>query len=441
MKQVSIVTLGCSKNDIDSGQMRGVLDESRFSFTDQVTEAEVIVVNTCGFIDAAKEESIDTILDLAKLKESGKLETLLLAGCLAQRYPDELLEAIPEADGIIGPGHIRSINEAILKAENNEKPIYAASLENDYIENARREEVSVTEYVKISEGCNNRCAYCIIPYLKGNNRSRSMEHIVDEIRHLVERGTREVILIGQNTTDYGIDLYGRYALVDLLKELRTIEDLRWVRILYAYPDHFDDELIEEMRDNPKILPYIDIPIQHVADPVLKRMNRKTDRRAIESLITRLRRAMPDIAIRSTFLLGFPGETEEDFQEVLDFLNDYPLERAGAFAYSREEGTPAAAMADQVPDDRKEARVEAFMAAQMEQSEQLMEKQIGRVLEVLVTEVTEDGAIGRSYLDAPDIDGMVLIYSNENLAVGDFIKVEITESTAYDLGGDYIEHCK
>lgn len=441
MKQVSIVTLGCSKNDIDSGQMRGVLDESRFSFTDQVTEAEVIVVNTCGFIDAAKEESIDTILDLAKLKESGKLETLLLAGCLAQRYPDELLEAIPEADGIIGPGHIRSINEAILKAENNEKPIYAASLENDYIENARREEVSVTEYVKISEGCNNRCAYCIIPYLKGNNRSRSMEHIVDEIRHLVKRGTREVILIGQNTTDYGIDLYGRYALVDLLKELRTIEDLRWVRILYAYPDHFDDELIEEMRDNPKILPYIDIPIQHVADPVLKRMNRKTDRRAIESLITRLRRAMPEIAIRSTFLLGFPGEREEDFQEVLDFLNDYPLERAGAFAYSREEGTPAAAMADQVPDDVKEARVEAFMAAQMEQSEQLMEKQIGRVLEVLVTEVTEDGAIGRSYLDAPDIDGMVLIYSNENLAVGDFIKVEITESTAYDLGGDYIEHCK
>ena len=441
MKQVSIVTLGCSKNDIDSGQMRGVLDESRFAFTDQVTEAEVIVVNTCGFIDAAKEESIDTILDLAKLKESGKLETLLLAGCLAQRYPDELLEAIPEADGIIGPGHIRSINEAILKAENHEKPIYAASLKNDYIENARREEVSVTEYVKISEGCNNRCAYCIIPYLKGNNRSRSMEHIVDEIRHLVDRGTREVILIGQNTTDYGIDLYGRYALVDLLKELRTIEDLRWVRILYAYPDHFDDELIEEMRDNPKILPYIDIPIQHVADPVLKRMNRKTDRRAIESLITRLRRAMPDIAIRSTFLLGFPGETEEDFQEVLDFLNDYPLERAGAFAYSREEGTPAAAMADQVPDDRKEARVEAFMAAQMEQSEQLMEKQIGRVLEVLVTEVTEDGAIGRSYLDAPDIDGMVLIYSNENLAVGDFIKVEITESTAYDLGGDYIEHCK
>lgn len=441
MKQVSIVTLGCSKNDIDSGQMRGVLDESRFAFTDQVTDAEVIVVNTCGFIDAAKEESIDTILDLAKLKESGKLETLLLAGCLAQRYPDELLEAIPEADGIIGPGHIRSINEAILKAEKHEKPIYAASLENDYIENARREEVSVTEYVKISEGCNNRCAYCIIPYLKGNNRSRSMEHIVDEIRHLVKRGTREVILISQNTTDYGIDLYGRYALVDLLKELRSIEDLRWVRILYAYPDHFDDDLIEEMRDNPKILPYIDIPIQHVADPVLKRMNRKTDRRAIESLITRLRRAMPDIAIRSTFLLGFPGETEEDFQEVLDFLNDYPLERAGAFAYSREEGTPAAAMADQVPDDEKEARVEAFMAAQMEQSEQIMEKQIGRVLEVLVTEVTEDGAIGRSYLDAPDIDGMVLIYSDENLAVGDFIKVEITESTAYDLGGDFIEHCK
>lgn len=441
MKKVSIVTLGCSKNDIDSGQMRGVLDESRFLFTDQVTDAEVIVVNTCGFIDAAKEESIDTILDLAKLKESGKLETLLLAGCLAQRYPDELLESIPEADGILGPGHIRSINEAIEQAENHEKPIFAASLENDYIEEARREEVSVTEYVKISEGCNNRCAYCIIPFLKGNNRSRTMEHILDEIRQLVERGTREVILIGQNTTDYGIDLYGRYALVDLLKALRDIEDLRWLRILYAYPDHFDDALIDEMKNNPKILPYIDIPIQHVADPVLKGMNRKTDRRAIESLITRLRSAMPDIAIRSTFLLGFPGETDEDFQEVLDFLEDYPLERAGAFAYSREEGTPAATMADQVADDVKEARVDAFMAAQMDQSERLMEKQVGRTLEVLVTEITEEGAIGRSYLDAPDIDGMVSIYTDENLAVGDFIKVEITESTAYDLGGDYIEHCK
>lgn len=441
MKHVSIVTLGCSKNDIDSGQMRGVLDESRFVFTDQVEEAEVIVVNTCGFIDAAKEESIDTILDLAKLKEIGKLETLLLAGCLAQRYPEELLEALPEADGILGPGHIRSINEAIVEAENHEKPIYASSLENNYLEDARREEISVTEYVKISEGCNNRCSYCIIPYLKGNNRSRSMEHIVDEIRHLVENGTREVILIGQNTTDYGIDLYGRYALVDLLKALRSIDDLCWVRILYAYPDHFDDALIEEMKDNPKILPYIDIPIQHVADSVLKRMNRKTDRRAIETLITRLRSAMPDIAIRSTFLLGFPGETDEDFQEVLDFLEEYPLDRAGAFAYSREEGTPAATMEDQVDDAVKEERVDAFMSFQMDVSEALMEKHVGRVLDVLVTELTEEGALGRSYLDAPDIDGEIMIYTDKNLSVGDFIKVEITESTAYDLGGDYIEHCK
>lgn len=441
MKHVSIVTLGCSKNDIDSGQMRGVLDESRFAFTDQVEEAEVIVVNTCGFIDAAKEESIDTILDLAKLKEIGKLETLLLAGCLAQRYPEELLEAIPEADGILGPGHIRSINEAIVEAENHEKPIYASSLVNNYLEDARREEVSVTEYVKISEGCNNRCSYCIIPYLKGTNSSRSMENIVDEIRYLVENGTREVILIGQNTTDYGIDLYGRYALVDLLRALRSIEDLRWVRILYAYPDHFDDALIEEMKENPKILPYIDIPIQQVADPVLKRMNRKTDRRAIETLITRLRSAMPDIAIRSTFLLGFPGETDEDFQDVLDFLEEYPLDRAGAFAYSREEGTPAATMEDQVDDAVKEQRVDAFMSLQMDVSEALMEKHVGRVLDVLVTELTDEGALGRSYLDAPDIDGEIMIYTDKKLSVGDFIKVEITESTAYDLGGDYIEHCK
>ncbi|MDY3119321.1 MAG: 30S ribosomal protein S12 methylthiotransferase RimO [Peptoniphilus sp.] len=441
MKQVSIVTLGCSKNDIDSSQMRGVLDEDRFVFTDQVTDAEIIVVNTCGFIDAAKEESIDTILDLAKLKKSGKLETLLLAGCLAQRYPEELLEAIPEADGIVGPGHIRSINDAILQAERHEKPIYTASLNNDYIEEARRKDVSVTEYVKISEGCNNRCSYCIIPYLKGNNRSRSMENILKEIRHLVANGTREIILIGQNTTDYGIDLYKRYALVDLLKSLRSIDDLHWVRILYSYPDHFSDDLIEEIKTNPKVLPYIDIPIQHVSDAILKRMNRKTNRSAIESLITKLRRTIPNIAIRSTFLLGFPGETEEDFQEVLDFLKKYPLERAGAFSYSREEGTPAATMQAQIEESTKEARVDAFMALQMDISTSLMEKMVGRSLDVLVTEITEDGALGRSYLDAPDIDGLVLVHSDEKLAVGDFIKVEITESTAYDLGGDYIEHCK
>lgn len=240
MKNVSIVTLGCSKNDVDSGQMRGMLNKKQFSFTDQVEKAEVIVVNTCGFIDAAKEESIDTILDLAKLKDTGKLETLLLAGCLAQRYPDELLDLIPEVDGILGPGHIRSINEAIEEAQRREKPIFTKSLKNEYIEDIRRKEVSVTEYVKISEGCNNRCSYCIIPYLRGDNRSRSIESILEEIRYLVSRGTREVILIAQNTTDYGIDLYGKYALVDLLKSLRDIQDLRWVRLLYAYPDHFDD---------------------------------------------------------------------------------------------------------------------------------------------------------------------------------------------------------
>lgn len=441
MKQVSIVTLGCSKNDVDSGQMRGVLNEEKYRFTNSVTDAEVIVVNTCGFIDAAKEESIDTILDLARLKTEGKLETLLLAGCLAQRYPEELLEAIPEADGIIGPGHIRSINEAIEGAYNDEKPIYTESIETDYIENFKRDEVSITEYVKISEGCNNRCTYCIIPYLKGNNISRPIEAIVEEIKYLVSRGTREIILIAQNTTDYGIDLYGRYALVDLLKALRDIEELKWVRILYAYPDHFDDSLIEEMRDNPKILPYIDIPIQHASDKVLRAMNRKTDRKAVERLIERLRDEIPHMAIRSTFLLGFPGETDDDFQEVIDFIEETPIDRAGAFSYSKEEGTPAAELEDQVPEEIKRERVESFMNAQMLSSEKLMENHVGKTLEVLITEKADEGYIGRSYLDSPNIDGIVMVQADRELEPGEFVQVEITEATAYDLGGIYIEHSK
>lgn len=441
MKQVSIVTLGCSKNDVDSGQMRGVLNEEKYRFTNSVTDAEVIVVNTCGFIDAAKEESIDTILDLARLKTEGKLETLLLAGCLAQRYPEELLEAIPEADGIIGPGHIRSINEAIEGAYNDEKPVFTESIETDYIEEFKRDEVSVTEYVKISEGCNNRCTYCIIPYLKGNNISRPIEAIVEEIKYLVSRGTREIILIAQNTTDYGIDLYGRYALVELLKALRDIEDLKWVRILYAYPDHFDDSLIEEMRDNPKILPYIDIPIQHASDKVLHAMNRKTDRKAVEHLIERLRDEIPHMAIRSTFLLGFPGETDDDFQEVIDFIEETPIDRAGAFSYSKEEGTPAAELEDQVAEEIKRERVESFMNAQMLSSEKLMENHVGKTLEVLITEKADEGYIGRSYLDSPDIDGIVMVQADRNLEPGEFVQVKITEATAYDLGGVYIEHSK
>ena len=441
MKNVSIVTLGCSKNDVDSGQMRGVLDPSRFQFTDDVYEAEVIVVNTCGFIDAAKEESIDTILDLAQLKDTGKLETLLLAGCLAQRYPEELLESIPEADGILGPGHIRSLNEAIEEAESGDKPVFAQSLSNAYIEGMVRENVSITEYVKISEGCNNRCSYCIIPYLKGNHHSRKKEEILEEVNMLVAEGAREIILIGQNTTDYGIDLYGRYALAKLVEALSTIDGLRWIRILYAYPDHFDADLIRQMRDNPKVLPYVDIPLQHISDSVLQRMHRKVDRTQIENLLATLREEIPDIAIRTTFLLGFPGETEADFETLLNFIERHPFERAGAFTYSREEGTPAAEYADQVPESIKEDRHRRFMEKQMEISENRMARLIGKTLTVLITECGEGEYIGRSYLDAPDIDGIVVVQSDVVLREGDFVKVRITDASSYDLGGEYLEHCE
>ncbi|MCD1146998.1 30S ribosomal protein S12 methylthiotransferase RimO [Peptoniphilus sp. KCTC 25270] len=440
--KVSIVTLGCSKNDVDTEQMKALLDEEKYTFTSNLKEAEAIVVNTCGFIDQAKEESVDTILEMAEFKKTGQLKNLLLAGCLAQRYPDELLELIPEADGIIGPGYLSSINEALDGMRAGEVVKYTEVIEAPYLENVFRKEVHVTEYVKISEGCNNNCTYCIIPKLKGKNRSRKMEDILEEVRYLAENGCKEVILIGQNTTDYGIDLYNEYKLSELLHELESIEDLKWIRILYAYPDHFTDELIYELKNNSKVVPYIDIPLQHISDSILKKMARRTSKKEILSLISKLRQEIPNMVLRSTFIVGFPGETEEDFEELMEFIEQYPLNRVGCFIYSKEEGTPAALLPNEVEESIKEERQRILMEKQYEISNQIMENYLEETIECLVQEKVEDGLfIGRTLYDAPDIDGVIYIRTKEDLDIDSFIMVHVDESMEYDLGGDFVEYSK
>ncbi len=442
MKNVSIVTLGCSKNDIDTQLMKSILDRDHFNPTENLEESEVIIVNTCGFIESAKEESIDTILSMAQFKEHGKLEKILLAGCLAERYPEELLEELPEVDGILGTGNIRQINEALLDIYKGQRVQFTGEIEAEYIEDKPREDVGVTEYVQIAEGCNNQCTYCIIPALKGKNKSRAIEAIVREVEDLVARGTREIIIIAQNITDYGIDLYGKRRLADLLREFRSIEDLKWVRLLYAYPEYFTQELVDEMNTNPKIVPYIDIPLQHVSDNILRAMGRKSRKEDIIHLINTLRRDVDDISIRSTFIVGFPGETEEDFEELLTFLEDHPLDRVGSFTYSPEEGTPAFLMDGQVDEETKISRQERLMLQQELISAKLLERRVGQTVDVLIEEKVEPGLyVGRSPYDAPEIDGVVYVESPVDLTLGNFYPVKIQKALEHDFRGELDEYSK
>lgn len=444
MISVYFITLGCSKNDVDTDLMNTILDENRFFATNDIDEADVVIVNTCGFIESAKEESIDMTLEVASYKENKKLKSLILAGCLAERYHDELLKEIPEIDGIIGTGHLNKINEAIELSLQGKKPVFIGDIDSEYLEGnlKSKEDINVTEYVKISEGCDNFCTYCIIPKLKGKNRSRKIENIVDEVKYLAQHGTREVILIAQNTTDYGIDLYGEYSLSKLLKELEKIEDLKWIRIMYLYPDHFTKELIEEFKNNKKLVKYADIPLQHISDNVLKRMNRRTNKEDIINLIRSLREEIEGMVIRTTFIVGFPGETEEDFEELLDFVKFAKLDRVGVFTYSKEEGTPAANLEGQISEEVKEERFERIMMEQMDISEELLNEKVGKVLEILIEEKVDNHTyIGRSEYDAPEIDTEVIITSDKNLEIGSFVDVYIEDSQEYELLGVYNEHSK
>lgn len=428
-------TLGCSKNDVDTSVMESLLDSGKYVLEQDPYVADVIVVNTCGFIDAAKEESIDAILNFAKLKED-KLKKLILAGCLAQRYAKELLLEIPEADGVVGTGNLKDINQVLDSAFMNNKIAAVEDLNSEYIEHTKKSTVSVTEYVKISEGCNNNCTYCIIPKLRGRNRSRAIEDIVKEIKYLVEKGTREVILIGQNTTDYGIDIYNEYSLAKLIREISKIEKLKWIRVLYLYPDNFSDELIEEFKTNDKLLKYADIPLQHHSDKILKLMNRRTSREEIVNLVEKLKREIPGIVLRTTYIVGFPGEDESDFEILKNFVKKGHFTRLGVFTYSREEGTPAYSIPNQVDEEVKEKRQNEIMEIQMEVSKRILEGFVDKELTVLVEEKVDDNTfVGRSYIDAPEIDGCTYITTDRDLDIGSFVKVKITDSMEYDLIGE------
>ncbi len=438
MNRVSFITLGCSKNDVDSSIMKSALDKEKYTYSPNPSESDIVIVNTCGFIEAAKEESIDAILEVAEYKKQGRCKKLLLAGCLAERYSDELLEEIEEIDGIIGTGNIRDLNTVLDAAFENKRLIKSNNIEEEYPEEFIRDEYNKTEYIKISEGCNNFCTYCIIPALKGKNKSRRIENIVSEVEHLANNGTEEFILIAQNTTDYGIDIYGKYALVELLQELSKIEGVRWIRVLYMYPDHFDSNLIEEFKNNDKLLKYIDIPLQHISNSVLKRMNRNTNRESIENLIVKLREEIPEIIIRTTFIVGFPGETEEDFNELYEFIKEARFDKLGVFTYSREENTPAYSMENQIDEEIKEERLESIMKLQMEISEENLERLIGNRVEALIEEQVDDVTyIGRSEYDCPDIDGVVYINSEEPLEIGTFVNIKVVDAMEYDLFGEII----
>lgn len=435
-KNVSIVTLGCSKNEVDSEIMQSVLDKNYFDYTKDVEDADVIIVNTCGFIEAAKEESIDTIIEMAQYKEVGNCKHLILAGCLAQRYSDELIKEIPEVDAIMGTGNIKDLNNILNNLNSDSKIIQVDNVDNDYLEGVKRDVKSPYAYIRISEGCDNLCTYCIIPQLRGKHRSRKMEDIIKEANDLVENGVREIIVIAQNTSDYGIDLYGEYSLYKLLDEMSKIEELYLIRLLYLYPDNIDDKLINTIKSNDKIAKYVDIPLQHAADNVLKLMNRRTSKDAIRYIIDRLRMDVPEIVIRTTFIVGFPGETESDFQELYDFIKEIKFDKLGVFTYSKEESTPAFTLPNQVDEKIKEKRRDALMELQLKISEELMSKKVGKTYQVMIEEFAEENLyVGRSYMDAPEIDGVVYVRSNEELYVGDIVSVDITEYLEYDLLGE------
>jgi ribosomal protein S12 methylthiotransferase len=436
--KVGLVSLGCPKNLVDSEIMMGLIKDSGFVLTNREQEADILIINTCSFIDQAKEESIKTILELARHKVDGKCRSLLVAGCLAQRYPRELLREMPEIDGLVGTGSIPEIAGAIHKTLAGERVLLVES--PGYLHTADNTRVQATPpytaYLKIAEGCDNRCSYCVIPEIRGPHRSRKMEDILDEAAGLAGRGVKELILTAQDTTLYGRDLYSRLALDELLARMEGIEGLVWVRILYAYPTYFTDKLIEIIAKGKKICRYIDIPLQHAADTVLRRMNRRGSREENLRLLEKLRLAIPGITLRTSFIVGFPGETEEEFQELLDFMSEVKFDRAGVFVYSREEGTAAAEMAGQVPEEIKIERRERAMELQQKISLENNRGKVGENVTVLVEASRENGMYeGRTESDAPDIDGKVFFSSNRDLKPGDFVRVLISDASWYDLNGE------
>ncbi|MBO4643151.1 MAG: 30S ribosomal protein S12 methylthiotransferase RimO [Alphaproteobacteria bacterium] len=438
--KIGFISLGCSKNMVDTEMMLAHLDNARFEITADAREAEVILINTCGFIGDAREESIETIKEMARYKKTGKLKKLIVTGCLAERWRDKLMEKMPEIDAVAGLSEIHNIVETVNASLKKEKLASFGDYEKTEIEGERMlSDDSPAVFLRISEGCDNRCSYCAIPKIRGRYRSRTIESIIEEAQDLEAAGAKELNLIAEDTSRYGTDLYKENKLPELLHRLANETTIPWIRIFYCYPDRITDELIAEMRDNPRVLPYLDMPIQHISDPVLKRMNRGGNRKQIETVIEKLRKEIPDIVIRTTIIVGFPGETEEQFNELLDFVKKVRFNRLGAFTYSREEGTPAFDMPDQIPPEVKKRRYETLMEAQAQISLERQHDTVGQIRDVLCEDFIYEEAVivGRDFSNGFDVDGKVFCYGENFVQTGEFIKVKITDADEYDLYGERI----
>ena len=437
--KILFVSLGCDKNLVDTEMMLGMLSERGHSFTDDENEADAAVVNSCCFIGDAKEESINTLLELAELKKAGSLKVLLVCGCLAQRYREEIRKEIPEVDACIGTMAIDEIAQVLDEVLSGKPADHYKPLDTPPVTGVRREVTTGGHYayLKIAEGCGKNCTYCIIPKVRGGYRSVPMESLVQEARNLADQGVKELILVAQETTLYGTDLYGRKTLPDLLKELAKINGIFWIRILYCYPEEITDELVDTIANEPKVCHYLDIPIQHASDAVLKRMGRRTNQKQLREMIAKLRERIPDICLRTTLISGFPGETQEDFEELYRFVNEQEFDRLGVFPYSLEEDTPAALLSDQVPQEIKESRRDELMELQQAIAFEKAEDMIGTVLTVMVEGkvADEDTYVCRTYRDAPGVDGYLFLNTTANLCTGDLVRVVVTDANEYDLIGE------
>ncbi len=438
---ILFVSLGCDKNLVDSEVMLGILASHGHRMVEDERDADVIVINTCCFIHDAKEESIQTILEMADYKKAGTLKALIVTGCLAQRYQKEIFEEIPEVDAVLGTASYEKIAEAISQTLKGERRLWLEDM--NFLPEAEERRMLTTgghyAYLKIAEGCDKRCTYCIIPKIRGNYRSVPMERLVREARELAEGGVKELILVAQETTLYGKDLYGEKSLHKLLRKLCRIDGLRWIRILYCYPEEIDENLIQVMKEEPKICHYLDLPIQHADDEILKKMGRRTTKSQLIEIIQRLREEIPDIVLRTTLITGFPGETRTQHQELLDFVNEMEFDRLGVFTYSQEEDTPAADMPEQISEEVKNDRQAEIMELQQEIAFDLAEDMIGREIIVMVEgKVADENAyVGRTYMDAPNVDGLIFIDAEEEMVSGDFARVRVTGALEYDLIGELI----
>ncbi|MDO5387718.1 MAG: 30S ribosomal protein S12 methylthiotransferase RimO [Clostridia bacterium] len=445
--KISFVSLGCDKNLIDSEIMLGLIDEEGYSITYDDSEADIIIINSCGFIMDANREAIDKVLEMADYKREGNCKALIVTGCMAQRYKDEIFESLPEVDAVVGTGDFENIGYVIKRLLEGEKQVKLVTDKEHLLnpDNSYKRIITTTggfSYLKIAEGCDNHCTYCTIPSLRGHYRSRTMESLVKEAEILAEKGVRELILIAQDTSLYGQDIYGRKALPELLRKLSGIEDIKWLRILYCYPENVTDELIREMAENPKVLHYVDMPIQHSENRILKLMGRRSTREGLKETINKMRSKMPNMCIRTTLITGFPSETEEEFKAQCDFIKEVGFDRLGVFTYSPEDGTPAAKMPNQIDEDVKTERKDYILQLQRGISAGICEKYVGKTLEVIV-EGKIDGDeenvyCGRSYRDCYEIDGFVFFKSEEELLAGDFYNIKITEAGDYDLIGERVD---